>query len=79
MLKKNIDKQERRNRQTWIGYTSKMTPTKKTRMYRQERKHRNKQALSSKSWQSSYFTSILEGFYSYAKRLSRNGIYLIVQ
>lgn len=79
MLQKNIEKQERKQRQTWIGYSCKMTPTKKTKIYKQERKHKNKQALSSNGWQSSYFTSILEGFYSYAKRLSRNGIYLVVQ
>ena len=42
MLKKNIEKQERKSRQTWIGFRSTMTPTKKEKMERQYRKHRNK-------------------------------------
>ena len=60
MLQKNIEKQERKNRETWVGYYPRRTPTKKTKMERQERKHKNKQALSYTSWRGSYFTSIQE-------------------
>lgn len=60
MLQKNIEKQERKNRETWVGYYPRRTPTKKTKMERQDRKHKNKQALSQTSWRGSYFTSILE-------------------
>ena len=45
MLQKNIEKQERKNRETWVGYYPRRTPTKKTKMDRQERKHKNKQIL----------------------------------
>lgn len=45
MLQKNIEKQERKNRETWVGYYPRRTPTKKTLMDRQFKKHRNKQTL----------------------------------
>ena len=62
MLQKNIEKQERRARETWVGYYPRRTPTKKTKLERQEKKHKNKQALSHTSWRGSYFASILGSF-----------------
>ena len=46
MLQKTIERQARKNRETWVGYYPRKTPTKKTKLERQERKHKNKQALS---------------------------------
>lgn len=54
MLQKNIEKQERKNRETWVGYYPRRTPTKKTKMDRQERKHKNKQILPQSKWQDYY-------------------------
>lgn len=41
MLQKNIDKQKRKERKTWNGYYTRKTPTKKEKMEKAERKHRN--------------------------------------
>lgn len=60
MLQKNIERQERKARETWVGYYPRRTPTKKTKMERLNKKHKNKQALSRSSWQGSYFTRILD-------------------
>lgn len=54
MLQKNIEKQERKNRETWVGYYPRRTPTKKTKVDRLEKKHKNKQALSCNNWQGHY-------------------------
>jgi len=54
MLQKNIDKQERKKRDTWVGYYPRRTPTKKTLMDRQDKKHRNKQALLSTKWRGDF-------------------------
>jgi hypothetical protein len=40
MLQKNIDKQKRKERKTWVGYTTKYTTTKKGKMRKAERKHK---------------------------------------
>lgn len=55
MLQKNIAKQERKNRDTWVGYYPRKTPTKKELMDRQSRKHKNKQALLFTKWQSNFY------------------------
>lgn len=54
MLQKNIDKQERKKRDTWVGYYPRKTPTKKTLMDRQDKKHKNKQTLLSTKWQGDF-------------------------
>ena len=55
MLQKNIDRQERKKRDTWVGYYPRRTPTKKTLMDRQEKKHKNKQALSPTKWRGDFY------------------------
>lgn len=55
MLQKNIERQERKARETWVGYYPRRTPTKKTKLERLGKKHKNKQALSRNSRQGSYF------------------------
>lgn len=42
MLQKNIDKQKRKERKTWVGYTPKCTPTKKQKLEKINKKHKNK-------------------------------------
>jgi hypothetical protein len=41
MLQKNIDKQKRKERKTWQGYYTRKTPTKKEKIERERRKHKN--------------------------------------
>lgn len=41
MLKKNKEKEERKNRPLWNGYYTRKTPTKKERIERAERKHKS--------------------------------------
>ena len=41
MLKKNIEKEERKKRKTWQGYYTRKTPTKKGKIEREERKYKN--------------------------------------
>lgn len=40
MLKKNIEREERKNRKLWVGYYSRKTPTKKEKLDRIDRKYR---------------------------------------
>ena len=40
MLKKNIEKQERKNRPLWNGYYTRKTPTKREKMDKIANKHR---------------------------------------
>lgn len=40
MLKKNIEKEERKNRPLWNGYYTRKTPTKKEKMNKIANKHR---------------------------------------
>ena len=40
MLQKNIDKEERRNRDTWVGFSPKITKDKTK--YSRKIKHKNK-------------------------------------
>ena len=42
MLDKNIDKQKRKNRPTWVGYFQRKTPTKKEKIQKQEQKEKQK-------------------------------------
>lgn len=42
MLKKNIDKQKRRERQTWVGYYTRITPTKKQKQDKLLKKEKQK-------------------------------------
>lgn len=43
MLQKNIDKLERKNRKTWVGFYTRTTPTKKTKLERANRKYNGKE------------------------------------
>ena len=40
MLEKNIQKEKRKKRDTWVGYYSRITPTKKEKMERKMKKHK---------------------------------------
>ena len=40
MLQKNIDKEKRKQRKTWVGYYTRKTPTKKELERRQQQKHK---------------------------------------
>lgn len=40
MLKKNIEREERKNRPLWNGYYTRKTPTKKEKMNKLAKKHR---------------------------------------
>jgi hypothetical protein len=40
MLQKNIDKENRKQRKTWVGYYERKTPTKKERIKKSEKKHK---------------------------------------
>ena len=42
MLQKNVEKQKRNNRKTWVGLFPRKSPTKKEREKRIEKKHKNK-------------------------------------
>ena len=42
MLQKNIDKQKRKERKTWVGLYSRKTPTKKEIEQKQLKKHKHK-------------------------------------
>jgi hypothetical protein len=42
MLQKNIDKEKRKSRPTWVGYAPKKTPTKKEKMKKIDRKHKGR-------------------------------------
>jgi hypothetical protein len=42
MLQKNIDKQKRKERKTWMGYKPKCTPTKKEKIEKINKKYKNK-------------------------------------
>jgi hypothetical protein len=39
MLQKNIDKEKRKERRTWVGYFTRKTPTKKEKVRKIERKY----------------------------------------
>ena len=39
MLKKNIEKEQRKNRPTWGGYYTRKTPTKKEKMKKMSKKY----------------------------------------
>ena len=40
MLQKNIDKEKRKQRKTWVGYYTRKTPTKKELEQRQQKKYK---------------------------------------
>lgn len=40
MLKKNIEKEERKNRPLWNGYHTRLTPTKKEKVEKNRKKHK---------------------------------------
>ena len=40
MLQKNIDKQKRKQRKTWVGMFTRKTPSKKELQYRSINKHK---------------------------------------
>lgn len=42
MLQKNIDKQKRKQRQTWVGYYNRLTPTKKQKQEKLIKKEKQK-------------------------------------
>lgn len=42
MLEKNRKREERKNRPLWNGFYTRSTPTKKERIARNERKHKNR-------------------------------------
>ena len=42
MLQKNIEKQERKNRKLWNGYYSRITPTKKEKINKINKKHKKR-------------------------------------
>lgn len=41
MLQKNIDKEKRKERKTWVGLYTRKTPTKKERMEKTVKKYRD--------------------------------------
>ena len=43
MLKKNIEKLERKNRKTWVGLFTRKLPTKKEKLDRLENKYKRKE------------------------------------
>jgi hypothetical protein len=43
MLQKNIDKQKRKERKTWVGLYTRKTPTKKEMLERANNKYRRKE------------------------------------
>lgn len=42
MLQKNIDKEKRKQRKTWIGLYPRKTPTKKELLERRNKKHKKR-------------------------------------
>ena len=42
MLKKNIEKEQRKNRKTWVRFYSRKTPTKKQLEKKLNKKHKGK-------------------------------------
>lgn len=40
MLQKNIDKQKRKERKTWVGLYPRRTPTKKEKLEKVDKKHK---------------------------------------
>ena len=40
MLQKNIDKEKRKNRKTWVGYYTRKTPTKTEKIKKFEKKYK---------------------------------------
>lgn len=40
MLQKNIDKQKRKERKTWVGLYPRRTPTKKEKLEKADKKHK---------------------------------------
>lgn len=43
MLEKNIEKEKRKQRKTWQGYTIKFTPTKKEKQDKSRKKHKKRE------------------------------------
>lgn len=43
MLQKNIEKQKRKERKTWQGFYTRKTPTKKEKLEKERKKHKNAQ------------------------------------
>ena len=43
MLQKNIERERRKQRPTWSGYTPKQTPTKKEKMRKIEKKYKKRE------------------------------------
>ncbi len=43
MLQKTKEKLERKNRKTWVGLYSRMTPTKKTKLEKASKKYKGKE------------------------------------
>lgn len=43
MLQKNIDKQKRKERKTWVGLYTRKTPTKKEKLDRVEKKYKERE------------------------------------
>jgi hypothetical protein len=43
MLQKTKDKLERKNRKTWVGLYTRMTPTRKTKLEKAIKKHKGKE------------------------------------
>ena len=42
MLKKNIEKEQRKNRKTWVGFYTRKTPTKKQLERKLDKKYKGK-------------------------------------
>ena len=43
MLQKNIDKQKRKGRKTWVGLYPRRTPTKQEKLEKADKKHKYKE------------------------------------
>lgn len=43
MLEKNKEKEKRKKRETWVGYYSRITPTKKEKAEKAMKKHKKKE------------------------------------
>jgi hypothetical protein len=43
MLQKNIDREKRKERKTWVGYFTRKTPTKKDSQIKIDKKYKNKE------------------------------------
>lgn len=55
MLQKTIDKEKRKERKTWVGYHTRLTPTKKEKIRKLEKRHKQKSYKDFDSSSSSYF------------------------